>query len=267
MTAIAKANLVSNEAVGPDIHLLTLEAAEIARAARPGQFVMLKVAPGPDPLLARPFSVHGIQGDNLLLLFQARGKGTRLLAQAKPGQELTMWGPQGRGFDLGQTQRPVLVAGGMGVAPLAFAAEQLSETVDEVRLLYGLSGAAGLDPLMDLFKERLDPVKVTLSFCTDDGSLGHKGLVTDLLEKSLSSSQPLKPDLVITCGPLPMLKAVARICGKQKVACQVSLEAPMACGVGSCQGCVQPLAGGGYLRVCQEGPVLPAEQVDWEQVS
>jgi dihydroorotate dehydrogenase electron transfer subunit len=267
VTAIAKANLVSNETVGPAIHLLTLEAAEIARAARPGQFVMLKVAPGPDPLLARPFSVHGVTGDNLLLLFQARGKGTRLLASAEPGQELTMWGPQGRGFDLGQAQRPVLVAGGMGIAPLTFAIEHLCKNLDEIRLLYGLAGLVGHKGLVKLFENRLGSARVAIKYSTEDGSFGHKGLVTDLLEDSLSASQPLKPDLILACGPLPMLKAVARICGKQKVACQVSLEAPMACGVGSCQGCVQPLAGGGYLRVCQEGPVLKAEQVDWEQVS
>ncbi len=294
MTTIVKAKVVGNQAVRPEVFLLTLETPEIAAAARPGQFVMLKVAPGPDPLLARPFSVHGTDGGKLLILYQVRGKGTRLLAEAEPGLELTLWGPQGRGFDLGGAKRPILVAGGMGMAPLAFAAKVLEERAIPSLFLNGGANQESIRGLEDRLEamlvagiergsvERLRSFfaaktkaaetsfsgapRIILGTSTEDGSFGHKGLVTDLLEESLSASQDLQPDLVLSCGPLPMLKAVARICAKQKVASQVSLEAPMACGVGACQGCVQPAAGGGYLRVCQEGPVLDAAQVDWERV-
>ena len=101
------AKVSSNQPVGPEIYLLTLEAPDIADAARPGQFVMLRVSPGPEPLLARPFSIHGVDGGKLLILYQVKGKGTKLLAQARPGQELMAWGPLGRGFDL-SAKRPVL---------------------------------------------------------------------------------------------------------------------------------------------------------------
>ena len=254
-----------NQPVGPGVYLMTLAAPAIAAEARPGQFVMLRVSPGPEPLLARPFSIHGVQDDQVLVLYQVVGKGTRLLSRAAPGQELAMWGPLGRGFEL-DAARPALVGGGMGIAPLAFAAERLSAEVDEISLLYGLAGAAGFDPLRQLFAQRLDPAKISLSFATEDGSLGAKGLVTLLLEKSFSLPPDERPDAVLTCGPLPMLKAVAALCAVHGVACQVSLEAPMACGVGACLGCALPATEGGYVRACQEGPVLPAKHVDWERL-
>ncbi len=262
MSTCLAATVKSNQPMGPEIFLLTLEAPAIAAQARPGQFVMLRVSPGPEPLLARPFSVHGVEGDRVLILYQVVGKGTALLQEAAPGQELVMWGPLGRGFEL-DGKRPALVGGGIGIAPLVFAAERLSEKVDGVRLFYGLPGAAGLDPLMELFEQRLDPVKVALSFSTEDGSLGFEGLVTHLLQDSLSLPAFERPNAILACGPMPMLKAVAEICAEHGVPCQVSLEAPMACGVGACLGCAVPAAGGGYARACMEGPVMDAALIDW----
>jgi dihydroorotate dehydrogenase electron transfer subunit len=206
-----------------------------------------------------------VEGGKLLVLYQVKGKGTKLLTQARPGQELLAWGPLGRGFDL-SAQNPVLVAGGMGIAPLAFLAERYGAKADEVRLLYGLPGKAGLDPLMDLLQKRLDPLNVTLSYSTEDGSFGVRGLVTFILKSILDDDSVSKPDLVHTCGPLPMLGAVSLLCADHGVPCQVSLEAPMACGVGACLGCAVPAAGGGYLRACQEGPVMDASSVDWERI-
>lgn len=265
MSLSLKAKVSSNEPVGPEIYLLSLEAPAIADAARPGQFVMLRVSPGPEPLLARPFSIHGADGGKLLILYQVKGKGTKLLSRARPGAELLTWGPLGRGFDL-DAERPALVAGGMGIAPMAFLAERYSAKVDEVPLLYGLPGIAGMDLLMGLFDKRLNPLQVMPSYCTEDGSFGVKGLVTFLLKSALEDDIESKPDLVHACGPLPMLKAVALLCAEFEVACQTSLEAPMACGVGACLGCAIPAAGGGYLRACQEGPVMEASLVDWKKI-
>jgi dihydroorotate dehydrogenase electron transfer subunit len=261
------AKVMGNHKVGPEIHLLRLAAPAIAAAARPGQFIMLRVAPGPEPLLARPFSVHGVEGGDLLILYQVVGRGTALLKEAVRGQELLMWGPLGRGFEL-EGERPALVAGGMGIAPLAFAAERLEQKDAAFSAIYGISSREALTAW--------DAVSGEGGFyledwgwgaASEDGSVGARGLVTGLLRDSLALPAPQRPGCVLTCGPLPMLKAVAAMCAEQGVPCQVSLEAPMACGVGACLGCAIPAAGGGYLRACQEGPVMDAAAVDWERIA
>lgn len=251
------AKILANEQVGPGVFLLRLEAGSIARAAQPGRFVMLRVSGTLEPLLARPFSIHGVDGDQVLVLSQVVGKGTKMLSRAVVGERLLCWGPLGAGFDL-KLKRPLLVAGGMGIAPLAYAAGALAAG-GEVAFLVGLAG--GDTSMLSILQEPLEPQGVSFSIATEDGSLGVKGLVTALLPDALKQC-----DGVLACGPLPMLKAVADECAKAGVACQVSLEAPMACGVGACLGCVLPAAGGGYVRVCQEGPVLSAQAVDWANV-
>lgn len=287
--------MLANELVGPDVYLLRLAAGPIATAARPGQFVMLRVAPGPEPLLARPFSVHGVDGEDLLVLYQVRGRGTALLSQAAPGAELRMWGPLGRGFEL-NAKRPALVAGGLGIAPLSFVARALEDKGIPFQLLSGgatREAIEGLEKRLEaLLRGRLErgPVEKLRSFvaaktkasgslssstipfsgtCTSttiDGSYGEKGMVTLSLQNSFSLPAAYRPDAVLACGPLAMLKAVAVMCSEKKAPCQVSLEAPMACGVGACLGCVLPAAAGGYVRVCQEGPVMDAAALDWERI-
>ncbi|MCB2193850.1 MAG: dihydroorotate dehydrogenase electron transfer subunit, partial [Deltaproteobacteria bacterium] len=250
--------------VGPEIYLLTLKAPAIAEKARPGQFVMLRVSPGPEPLLARPFSIHGVEDGKLLILFQVKGKGTKLLSQARPGAKLLTWGPLGRGFDL-SAERPVLVAGGMGIAPMAFAAERLEERGASFEAFYGLASKEALLAWDSVSGEEAFYLEGWgWSGASEDGSVGHHGLVTEPLRTHLE--QTSRTGAVLACGPLPMLRAVAKLCAEFDVACQTSLEAPMACGVGACLGCAIPAAGGGYLRACQEGPVMDASLVDWEKV-
>ncbi|BEQ16727.1 dihydroorotate dehydrogenase electron transfer subunit [Desulfoferula mesophila] len=258
------AKVTDNQPVGPEIYRLTLEAPAIAAAARPGQFVMLRVGPGPEPLLARPFSIHGVEGGQVLILYQVKGKGTKLLAQARRGEERLVWGPLGRGFEL-SLERPVLVAGGMGLAPLAFAAERLEERGAAFEAFYGLASREALvawDAVSGEGAFYLDGWG--WSGASEDGSVGHHGLVTEPLRARLQAGP--RPGAVLACGPLPMLKAVAKLCAEFEVACQASLEAPMACGVGACLGCAIPAASGGYLRACQEGPVMEASLVDWGRV-
>jgi len=259
------AEVVSHELIcGPDglaaIHLLKLRVPALARAARPGQFIMLKVSAGLQPLLARPFSLHDVEEQDILILYQVVGTGTRILSQVKPGQELSLWGPLGRGFEH-KAGRTVLVAGGMGIAPLAYAAKGLSQAGGAVRLLAGFSRGRQAEAVERHLSARLAGSKVELCLATEDGGRGEKGLVTALLPPALADCSS-----VLACGPVPMLKEVARICGQAGRECQVSMEAPMACGLGACQGCAVPASGGGYLHACQEGPVFSARQVDWSRL-
>ena len=194
-----------------DIYLLRLKAPRLAQAARPGQFVMLKVGSSSDPLLARPFSVAGTDGSDLIIVYKVLGKGTRLLSQAQPGKVLQMWGPLGRGFDLNM-DNPVLVAGGMGIAPLSFAAAKLKEKRSPFGAVYG--ARTGAELLVGLASQGWE-------LMTDDGSRWSKGLATEGLAVRLPFAGG-----VMSCGPLPMLKAVAAMCKEAGVFCQVSLESP-----------------------------------------
>jgi dihydroorotate dehydrogenase electron transfer subunit len=286
----AWARVAAHDQLGPGLFRLALEAPEIAAAARPGQFVMLRVRHGADPLLARPFSVHGADHEAGLvhILYRLAGRGTKVLSLTRPGKKLLLWGPLGTGFDLSAPEL-LLVSGGMGAAPLAFAAQKLREAERPARWVHGGEGQAdclglgrGLAESHRLALHWLEPgalwdeeashpppgtpasfLGLPASGSTMDGSFGRPGLVTGVLSEALDHHPGPAPPAVLACGPLAMLRAVAGLCAGRGAACQVSLEAPMACGVGVCLGCALPSAGGGYLRVCREGPVLPAQAVDW----
>ncbi|CAO0819889.1 dihydroorotate dehydrogenase electron transfer subunit [Desulfarculales bacterium] len=256
-----------NQKLGQGFYGLVLRAPAIAAAARPGQFVMLRVSHGLDPLLARPFSIHGVEGENLFILYRVVGKGSKLLSLVRPGNKsLSLWGSLGKGFDLA-LQRPVLVAGGIGMAPLVFAAKELAQAGRRAPFLLGLPSVQGLEGLIRPLQAADAAGQIALGLASEDGSPStRQGLVTLLLGEALESEESQRCDGVLACGPMPMLKAVAGICAKRGVSCQVSLEAPMACGLGACLGCVIPAAGGGYLRACQEGPVMDAAAVDWQRL-
>ncbi len=260
MSGCELVEVIKQRPLGPDLRLLRLVAPQTAPAARAGQFVMLRPASGRDPLLARPFSIHRVEADELHILYRVVGRGTRLLARAGPGMELELWGPLGRGFGL-DWRRPLLVAGGLGVAALVLAAGQAVAGGARPRMLLGLATARGLGGLLDYLDNVLSGLGVDLELASEDGSRGAQGLVTDLLPPRLA-----RCDGVLACGPLAMLQAVAGRAGRAGLACQVSLEAPMACGVGACLGCALPRSGGGYLRVCREGPVVEAGLVDWRRL-
>jgi len=249
-----------NEAVAKDLFLMGLAAPAILHSARPGQFVMLGLGEGVDPLLRRPFSICGRKDeDTLLILYRIVGRGTALLARLGEGVDLPCLGPLGRGFNPPEDGGAVVaVAGGIGIAPLVSLMQSLNRRPCEC--LIGCRTAAELVPL-----DGLVPPDGVIRVITDDGSSGRRGLVTDLLEERLGRKEK-PPGLICACGPQPMLREVARLAAEAHVSCQVSLEARMACGVGACQGCVVAAsagAGGGYLRVCREGPVFDAEEVDW----
>ncbi|MCL2789519.1 MAG: dihydroorotate dehydrogenase electron transfer subunit [Desulfobulbus sp.] len=245
------------ERLGADFHRLTLHAPRIALAARPGQFVMASCSPLSDPLLRRPFSIHRCIGaDVLQLLIRVVGRGTELLAQCQPGQRLSLIGPLGQGFHPPASEASIcLVGGGIGIAPLFFWAERLAANQRCTALLGSRTGME-LSQLAAEFTQ----LGCRVETATDDGTLGHHGLVTDVLAAHLSAT-----DRVYACGPMPMMASVAEMCRAVRIPCEVSLEAHMACGLGACLGCTVHGANGRYLHVCKDGPVMAAEEVAWNR--
>ncbi|NLN06218.1 MAG: dihydroorotate dehydrogenase electron transfer subunit [Firmicutes bacterium] len=239
----------SQEQVGEAVFRLTLQG-EVA--ALPGQFVQVGVAPALDPFLMRPFSVHDCSRDKLALLYRIAGRGTKLLARRQPGELLTVIGPLGKGFPVGKADRAVVVAGGMGVAPLLYLLRFLRGAGKDVAFFYGAKTAAGL-VLQDTFRSLAGEYIAV----TEDGSAGKKGFVTQFIRPALAGK---KADLY-ACGPFSMLRAVAALAKDTGADCYLSLEARMACGVGACLGCVIRGADGCWRRVCTDGPVFRAEEV------
>jgi dihydroorotate dehydrogenase electron transfer subunit len=247
------ARVLSNRKLKEGIFLLELEAPEIARRSRPGQFVMIRPQEGNDPLLPRPFSLHDVRTDNIRLLYRLVGSGTKLMAAWIKGQACALAGPLGRGFKVWPgSYRPLLVAGGMGLAPMPFLYRKLFFLGLAPKLLYGCRSK----------KEKLPLSPLRPKVATDDGSCGRPGLATMLLEEELIDSEKCR---VYACGPWAMLKQTALICREHGVPCQVSLESRMACGLGACQGCAVRAADGSYLSVCSDGPVFDSRLIDWDQ--
>ncbi len=273
------ATVVEQEQIARNTFRLRLRCPEIARRIVPGQFFMVRPARGTDPLLGRPFALYDIYHDELGqpagfdFGYVTVGKLTSLMPSWSVGEEVSVWGPLGNGFPiipLG-TQHLMLVAGGIGQTPfLAMTREALglrqygsptrqSETrPQQVTLCYGARSAEYLAGLDDFAIDGLN-----LQVATDDGSRGHHGFVTDLLKQSLASDSP--PDLIYCCGPEPMMHAVQKIATAANVSCWLSLETPMACGIGICFSCVAKIqqddGSWDYRRTCLEGPVFPASKI------
>ncbi|MBA3006617.1 MAG: dihydroorotate dehydrogenase electron transfer subunit [Proteobacteria bacterium] len=254
-----KVELIQSEVIAAGTVRLTLNAPDIAAAAVPGQFVMVQTAQGLDPLLRRPFSIHQINSEGLLqILFKVVGRGTERLAQCRTGEQLSILGPLGNGFNLGESGNACLVGGGMGIAPLLFLASrflQQSHGGVTPRVILGARNREELVPLMGDFLA----LGIEVLAATDDGSFGYHGLVTDVLKTLNLTSQ----SSVYSCGPKPMMAAVHHLCQKENIPCQVSVETVMACGMGACLGCAVPLKAGGYAHVCSDGPVFEAGELLW----
>jgi dihydroorotate dehydrogenase electron transfer subunit len=253
---------------------IRLECPELAAAIRPGQFVMLRLPGTTDPLLGRPFALYdtALDGDTPVavdVVYLVVGKMTARLAELGAGDALQVWGPLGKPFlDVGEPERVALVAGGIGQTPFLAYTRQLLGTrgfggdpprprTKRVALYYGVRTAALAAGVDDFRAAGAD-----VHLASDDGSVGTKGFVTQLLE----AHGPTGP--LVGCGPEPMLHALAKLAATWAVPCQVSLETPMACGVGICFSCVAKVrtAGGwDYARVCTDGPCFDAAQLVWER--
>ncbi len=257
------AKILEKEEVATDHYRLALDAPLISKEAHPGQFVHVRITSQYMPLLRRPFSIHRMNPSGIEILFRVVGTGTMLLAEKRVGDELDIIGPLGHGFRVKEdTFTAILVAGGVGVAPLFALAERLRQFT-EVKMLIGSKTRAGI-----LCLERLEALGIDVQVATDDGSLGTRRVVTDLLEDFLvTAASPKLP--IYGCGPMPMLRVLSEIAQLYSSPCQISLEADMACGVGACLGCVVKMVDRHspshfeYKRVCVDGPVFDAREVLW----
>ena len=241
--------------MGASYHVLTFDAGE-ELLAFPGQFAMVRGAAwGQAPLLPRPMSLLET-GRRPSILIKIVGEGTRRLAHASPGEPFDLLMPLGnRWAPLPEGHRPILVAGGVGIAPLLFFARELAAKGVRATMLYGGRSANDL-PLSEEVAAASDA-----RFLTEDGSRGTKGRVTALLESAIAESAGKAK--VYTCGPDRMMAAVAEICARAGVPCEVSLETPMGCGYGVCLGCPVKRTSGGYLYACMDGPCIDATAIAW----
>ncbi len=235
--------VVKQEAVTDSVYRLVLEGP--VDGFLPGQFINIKIE---DSYLRRPFSICRATSSAIELLYQVVGQGTKKLATYPNGKQLDCLIGLGNGFDTGKSQKPLLIAGGIGIAPLLGLAETFLKEGKEVILVYGAKTAS------ELILEDNRILPQTCYLCTEDGSMGFKGNPVEFLK-----TQDLDFDWYYACGPIPMLKAIK----EWSVQGDLSLEARMGCGFGACMGCsIQTTSG--WKRICKEGPVLTAREVLFE---
>ena len=254
-----------NRQLGTDYYKIGLTCSEYYSMAKAGQFIMLRFEQRPQPLLRRPYSIHNLivsngQVQGFEVLYKVVGTGTAVLAQQRAGDVVDILGPLGTGFVIsGQARRIYFAAGGIGVAPLVFLAHQLSRRgMDLSNCRAFIGGRSKADLLcQDDFANLGIPVQTT----TDDGSDGDQCLVTHPLELMV---EQLKPEMIVACGPMEMLRCIIGITEKYNLPCQVSIESMMACGMGACLGCA--VEGRGqpdrYLHACLDGPVFDAAELE-----
>lgn len=247
----------------PTLYSLFLELPEIARSAKPGQFLHVKVQAVPGILLRRPFSIAGVEGGIIKLIIRIVGIGTAALADIRAGQLCDIIGPLGEGFQFDNVSQAALLGGGIGDAPLLFLQDVLLKKGIGCELFIGAQTREEFPLEDDEIKRR------SVIPCTDDGSFGEHGFVTDIFKKKYLESGNDRIQ-VYSCGPTPMMRAASQICEKYNLSHQVSLENRMGCGVGVCQGCALKIANGGerggYQLVCIDGPVFNASDVNWDLI-
>jgi dihydroorotate dehydrogenase electron transfer subunit len=269
--SIAIGQVMENRSVAPGHFLLTIRLQLSFATPIPGQFVMIRDPDRGEPLLPRPISVYGFQREEghatLNLLCRAAGRGTSLFSRLNQGSTLTVLGPLGRGFTIDPDVRQLLlVAGGVGAAPLAFLLQEgsLPKPHSGERRITAYLGAGTAELLTDLNRFQ--------SFCdlrtaTDDGSCGYRGTVTERLAIDLGGYDA-KSTLILACGPTAMIRSLDLLLRGTGIRCQVSLEERMACGVGACLGCVVAIREGegrtAYRRVCKDGPVFNLGEILWD---
>jgi len=255
---IEDCTVLTNEHVSDDTLEMVVKSPQIANIAKPGQFIMVSCAKtGSTPLLRRPISIHDINGISFSLLYKVAGVGTKIMSEMSSGDAVSMLGPLGQGFKIGETSYHCLVGGGIGIAPLLYLARMIRQSAPDSNIII-LEGARTSQELLIVDKFRhLGKMLVS----TDDGSEGHHGFVTEILDRLSNEDMT-----VYTCGPIPMMKGVAAIAKNHNWVCQVSMETHMACGMGACLGCSFPRAGNHegvekYVHVCKDGPVFDAEDL------
>ncbi len=253
--------IVSNRRLSQTVSIIAFRSPAIAAQARPGNFVAIRTRARHEPLLRRPFSIHHVEGDRVEIMTKSVGFGTTLLAEAPAGTTLQVLGPLGNSFSIDASfDTALLVSGGIGTAPMRFLETALREAEKKV---YHIVGGKT--------KEDLQTTGLTnCHLATEDGSAGFRGNAVELFRKNFSSFSDADSGSsrcrVFSCGPNPMLKALAALCKEKGIPCEASLESIMGCGIGICYGCTVELkntAGNGTstILLCQEGPVIDAEKL------
>ena len=272
--------VVAQQQVAKNTFFVRIRCPELSRQIRPGQFFMVREPGTLDPLLGRPFALYDTFEEDgepagIEFGYVVVGKLTSLMSHWSPGDQVQLWGPLGNGFPEPDSGHLMLVAGGIGQTPfLAVAREalghkqygdpsrELKAKPDRLTLCYGVRSEEYLAGVSDFTIDGLD-----LQIATDNGSAGHHGFVTELLQTAIDSETP--PDRVFCCGPEPMMHAVQQICLNEHIDCWLSLESPMACGFGACFSCVARVkeddGSWDYKRTCVEGPVFQADRLIFDE--
>jgi len=246
------AQVIEKKILSDQIILVTFRSEELAKNAKPGQFVNVRVSETCYPYLRRPFSYCDVEGDTFKLMFTIFGQGTKILANAPIGSKFDVIGPLGNGFNLNDDfENAILVGGGLGIAPFPF----FTRSLNEKKKVYTYLGARSKDFIVTYGLKNFQ-------IATDDGSLGYHGNVVELLRKDLEKNVFDGKVKIFSCGPTPMLKALKQLSEEFDINCEVSTEEAMACGFGICQGCPVELAdSSGYKLVCKDGPVFNVKEI------
>lgn len=261
------AEVLTYKKVGEEFHSLVIVSPEIAEASRPGQFVNLRPPADRSFILRRPYSIYRVSrragsARTIEVIFDIRGPGSAALASLRAHDPVDIVGPVGRGFTIPKKQYAcLLVGGGVGATPLFFLADELTAADRRVDILWGAARASRL--VNPIEAKRLG---ATAEFATDDGSVGHEGLVTELMPEMI---ERCGTEVIYACGPHAMLAEVTRIAVKQRIPVQVAVEELMGCGIGICMTCVTPIWNKqgtevGYARTCVDGPVFNGARVSWD---
>lgn len=256
--SVFEAAMLERSEAATGVFLLEFGVGSGSPAPLPGQFYQVKCGEGREHVLRRPLSAHFAEdvptGFRLGFLVEVVGWGTERISALEAGEKVSMLGPLGRGFDAPPAGKALLVAGGIGVAPLFFLARELEKSGRAYDMLAGFKQG-------DKAYRGLKDLGVAVQVYTEDGSAGTRGLVSEGVAPLLGKGY----DAVFTCGPEAMMSEVAAISKAAGIPCQVSLDSRMACGVGACRSCVKPGSDGRNLCVCTEGPVFDSRKVAWRK--
>jgi len=258
MKCLAKDTVVENREIAENIYKAAISVPEIAKQCSPGQFVNVYF-PDSVRIFPRPFSIAGVEKDNILLVYKVVGAQTNLMRRWKPDERVKILGPLGNCFDYNEQKgEPILLGGGVGAAPLMFLRDRLFQEGIRSKFFLGAQTKSQLPFITD--------VKSELIIATDDGSIGSKGFITDRLIEYIRELK--KPATLFVCGPEPMMKTLKAASIPENVSVFVSLEKTMACGLGLCQGCIVKSVSGSthkhYSLVCKDGPVFNLNDIEFD---
>ena len=253
--------LIKKEQIKPDIYKFSVEAPEIVKDAKQGQFVEIRVTNGTAPFLRRPISIHNIDKESgkLEFIFQVKGEGTRILSEKVEGDEIDLLGPLGYGtFEFKDYKKIAILGGGIGVFPLYELAKNAQKQGVTVNTYLGFRNKDFV-----VLENEFKNVSNNLTITTDDGTYGEHGFAINFVKEDIEAG---KIDCIYACGPLPMLKALREFAIEKNIPCQISLEERMGCGLGACLGCAVRTSDSSeespkYIHVCKQGPVFEANKV------